>query len=65
MLQPFISLDHVAQWIRHQTSDLGIAGSSPVMVENQTFEADVSAQLSLFIFFVLAVLYFTKILKFL
>ena len=26
-------LDRVAQWIRHQTSDLGIAGSSPVTVD--------------------------------
>ena len=28
---------HVAEWIRHQTSDLGIAGSSPVMGENLIF----------------------------
>ena len=27
----------MAQWIRHQTSDLGIAGSSPVTVDSFCF----------------------------
>ena len=28
-----VYMDHVAQWRRHSTSDRGIAGSSPVMVD--------------------------------
>ena len=30
----FNKTDRVAQWIRHQTSNLGIAGSSPAVVED-------------------------------
>ena len=29
-------IDHVAQWIAYQTSDLGVAGSSPVVVKHGT-----------------------------
>ena len=30
----------MAKWIRHQTSDLRIAGSSPVTIDNPFFDLD-------------------------